>query len=143
MKFIAFAVALAASPVLPAAAQTPPLPVAAAHRGTGMKLAEFQARQRAHVMRADTDHDGRVSLAEWTAWRAAHPGPGSGRGDPVKMFHRLDANHDGYITPDEIDAQSARRFARMDANQDGLVTPDERAAMRQGGDEPAEPLSPQ
>ena len=44
----------------------------------------------------------------------------------------MDANHDGYVTPAEIDAISAQRFARMDANHDGVVTPDERRAMRGG-----------
>ena len=36
----------------------------------------------------------------------------------------LDADHDGFVTVAEIDAASAARFARMDANHDGVVTPD-------------------
>lgn len=107
-----------------------------------VSLAQFQMRQRRRMMKADTDHDGRISLAEWTAWREAHPGPHGGHGDPARQFSRLDLNHDGYITPDEIDAMSARRFARMDANHDGTVTPDEREAMGAGGADAPEPLAP-
>lgn len=136
----------------PASAQDPypPQPMThppGAHAGDGrgmasMTLAEFQMRQRNRLMKADTDHDGRISLAEWTAWHQAHPGPNGGRGDPGRMFARLDMNHDGYITPDEIDAMSAKRFAHMDANHDGVVTPDERAALHGGEGEPAQPLTP-
>jgi hypothetical protein len=138
MKVISTAVALAALSAQLAVAQTPP-PSNMALRGGAMTVAQFQARQRRQLMRADTDHDGRISLAEWTTWRAAHPG----HGDPARMFQRLDANHDGYITPDEVDALSARRFARMDVNHDGVVTPDERRAARPAGEETVQPLSPQ
>ena len=117
------------------AADTPP---AGGDRygGGSQTLAEFQARYRERVMRADADHDGRISLAEWTA---AHPprdggeGGGRGWGDPSRQFQMLDADHDGFVTPAEIDASSAARFARMDANHDGVLTPDERMAMRHGG----------
>ena len=74
--------------------------------------------------------------------------PAVGGGDSSRMFERIDANHDGYITPDEIDAASAHRFDRMDANHDGVLTPDERANGRHGygggpeSGEPAQPLSP-
>ena len=103
--------------------------------GRPVTLAEFQARYRDRLMRADTDHDGRISLAEFMATLHAQPGAdGEGRGgDPQRQFQRLDANHDGFITPAEIDAVSAERFARMDANQDGVVTPEERMAARGGG----------
>ena len=101
-------------------------------------LAEFQARYRERLMRADADGDGRITLAEWTA---AHPprdggegyGGGRGWGDPARQFQMLDADHDGFVTPAEIDASSAARFTRMDANHDGVLTPDERMAMRHGG----------
>ncbi len=85
----AFALALTQHP---AAAQTayPPLPMAppasGAHAGGGrgmgnVTLAQFQMRQRNRLMKADTDHDGRISLAEWTAWQEAHPGPNGVHGD--------------------------------------------------------------
>ena len=121
-------------------------------RGDGrpVTLAEYQARFHDRIMQADTDHDGRVSLAEWTAYRAERGKEGGGGrrggfGDPTRQFQMMDANHDGYVTPAEIDVASAERFARMDANHDGVLTPDERRAMRgggMGGGEPAQPLPP-
>ena len=98
--------------------------------GRPMTLADFQARYRDRLMRADTDHDGRISQAEFMA---AHQPGGQGRGNPIHQFEMLDSNHDGYVTPPEIDAVSAARFARMDANHDGVVTPEERMATRGGG----------
>jgi Ca2+-binding EF-hand superfamily protein len=100
-----------------------------------MTLQQFQARQVANLMRMDSDHDGRVSLAEWTAWHEAHPGRGGGRGDPARSFARLDQNHDGYITPDEMAALAARRYARMDGGAPGMGPG--------GADPPPQPLGPQ
>jgi Ca2+-binding EF-hand superfamily protein len=103
--------ALAAAPAL---AQPP----------QGVTLAQFQARRLARVMKADTDHDGRISLAEWMAAHAKGPG------DPARQFERLDADHDGFVTPAEIQPMLAKRFARLDANHDGVLSPDEIAAAR-------------
>ena len=54
----------------------------------------------------DTDHDGRWSKAEWIA---------GGRRE--KGFDRMDTNHDGYLTPDELKtgmaAMRASRAADM------------------------------
>ena len=109
--------------------------------GRAITLADYQARFRDRILQADTDHDGRVSLAEWTAYRTERSGGGEGGegrrggagfGDPTRQFQMMDANHDGYVTAAEIDAASAERFARMDANHDGVLTPDERPAMRGG-----------
>jgi hypothetical protein len=38
------------------------------------------------------------------------------------IFDRLDADHDGLISPDEAKAARARMFDRIDADRDGLVT---------------------
>lgn len=92
----------------------------------GVTLQLFQQRRLAQMMRADTDHDGRISLQEWTASRP------QGRGDPERQFARMDANHDRYLTPDEINALLAARFARLDANHDGVLSRDELAAARPG-----------
>lgn len=62
-----------------------------AHRGEWAGKRGQHMAMRGHGMmmrRADTDNDGRVSLAE--AQAAA-----------VKHFDKLDANHDGRITPEE------------------------------------------
>ena len=110
-----------------AIAQTPEVPPPTKpndQKAEGVDLATFQARHRTRLMRADADHDGRVSEAEWTAWWAAHPGKGPA--DPAKRFRRLDANGDGFVTAEEIDAVTAKRFAHLDDNHDGRVTRAER-----------------
>jgi len=100
-----------------------------------MTLQQFQDRQIANLKRMDTDHDGRVSLAEWTAWHDAHPGRGAGQADPARSFARIDLNHDGYITPDEMAAIAAKRYARMQGAAPG---------MGPGGENPPpQPLGPQ
>lgn len=135
---IALLLPISAAAIAQAPAQTPPPPGAEAPIGGNydgaMTLAQFQARQAQRMMTADTDGDGRISLAEWTAQMDARRG-GGGRGgyDPAQMFARMDTNHDGFIDKAEIDAASAERFRRMDANGDGVVSADERAAMRGGG----------
>jgi hypothetical protein len=64
-----------------------------------------------------------------------------------EMFARLDANHDGRVTPDEGRAMREQRrtemrqhaFERLDANHDGNISRDEFAqahAMRDGPDGP-------
>jgi hypothetical protein len=145
MMKIAPPVALIALLVAPAAliAQAPPmaaappagaLSAAPPAEGGSMTLAQFEARNAERMMAADTDGDGRISLAEWTAQMSGRRGGGGGGGgyDPAAMFARMDANHDGFLDKAEIDAASAERFRRMDANGDGVVTADERMASRGG-----------
>lgn len=76
-------------------------------------------------MAMDTDHDGRISAAEHAAWAKS-------------QFDQLDANHDGYVTPDELHAhmqakireRAAKMFDRIDTNHDGSISRDEmQAAM--------------
>ena len=108
-----------------------------------MTLQQFQARQVSNIMRMDADHAGRVSLAEWTAWHEAHPGRG-GRGDPARAFERLDLNHDGYITPDEVTTVAARRYARMqNGGGMGRGGPDQGGLDQGGGYPPSQQPGPQ
>jgi hypothetical protein len=100
-----------------------------------LTLQQFQARQVANLMKMDTDHDGRVSLAEWTAWHEAHPGRGGGPVDPARSFARIDVNRDGYITQDEMSAMAATRYARMQGGAPGMGPG--------GGNPPPQPLGPQ
>jgi Ca2+-binding EF-hand superfamily protein len=78
-------------------------------------------------MRADTDHDGRVSRAEYDAAASQR------RSD---WFDKLDLNKDGYISQDEMQkARETRRanlrghmdekFKEADANGDGQLSLDE------------------
>jgi hypothetical protein len=57
-----------------------------------------------------------------------------------RMFARLDANHDGRVTPDELHAMGEHRrddmrqhmFDRLDANHDGNISRDEFAQAHDG-----------
>ncbi|GJE57719.1 acid-shock protein [Methylobacterium thuringiense] len=90
----------------------------------GVDLSTFLARNRTRIMLADADHDGRVSRAEWAAWWDARPGKGPY--DPAGRFRAIDADGDGFLTDEEIDATSTKRFARLDADHDGRVVRAER-----------------
>jgi EF hand domain-containing protein len=64
-----------------------------------------------------------------------------------EMFARLDANHDGRVTPDEMHAVGEHRreemrqhmFDRMDANRDGNISREEFAAAHAGHGGPGGP----
>jgi hypothetical protein len=63
------------------------------------------------------------------------PPPPGGRGGPgghfaQRMFDRLDANHDGQLTRDEVRADAAARFDAADTNHDGVLDENEQSAMR-------------
>ena len=86
--------AVAAVPIPPSAPVPAIVPDAAPDR----------AEMRARLAAMDTDHDGRWSKAEWLA---------GGRRE--RGFDRLDANHDGFVTTDELRAgMAAMRAARVD-----------------------------
>jgi Ca2+-binding EF-hand superfamily protein len=105
----------------------------------GLSFDQWSAHARERLMALDTDHDGKISKAEFAAGPmmmgrhrkgGATDDANAPKPDGARMFDRLDANHDGYLDPTEINAMLARRFARQDANHDGVLTPDERHAMR-------------
>lgn len=120
----AVAVAQTTTPA-PAPAQTTPDSSTAAKADqtkSGLTLEKFEARREKAFMRGDTDNDGKVSLAEWTAFQTAR----KAKGDPAKSFARMDANKDGFVDKGELDALLAKRFARLDKNGDGVLGADER-----------------
>lgn len=65
---------------------------------------------------------------------AANAFPGGQRGGPgmeMPGFEELDANGDGVVTTEELEAIGAARFAELDTNGDGSVSPEEMQAMMQ------------
>ena len=54
-------------------------------------------------------------------------GPRGPRG-PMIQFEAMDANNDGKITQDEIEAHAAARFAETDTNGDGTISIEEMVA---------------
>jgi Ca2+-binding EF-hand superfamily protein len=43
----------------------------------------------------------------------------------ARWFNRTDLNHDGYLTPDELEADAERYFDVLDTDHDGQIDPDE------------------
>jgi Ca2+-binding EF-hand superfamily protein len=98
------------------------------------------------MMRADTNGDGKISRAEYTAMSeqrfarmdknsdgaitADEVGDMAGRG-PGGGVMAADTDHDGKVSHAEFTAMATARFARMDANSDGDITADEMPAPRQ------------
>lgn len=120
----AAAVAQTTTPA-PAPAQSTPDTAAPAkpdQTKSGLTLEKFESRREKAFMRADTDNDGKVSLAEWTAFQTAR----KAKGDPAKSFARMDTNKDGFVDKGELDALLAKRFAKLDKNGDGVLSADER-----------------
>jgi Ca2+-binding EF-hand superfamily protein len=111
--------------------------------------AQTGGRMSAMLDNADTDHDGRVTRAEYIEARKAmfdkldrnHDGVVSpddfGRlkrfrpkaADKIELFIKAtDGDHDGRVTRAELDAAPTIMFDRMDANHDGAIDNNERAA---------------
>jgi hypothetical protein len=89
-----------------------------------ISLEEMQHKHVAKVMRFDRDGDGRISHAEYAALlqHRAQRHPGRGGKD---RFARLDLNHDGYVTPDEVNQVVARHFGRRDPSHTGYIPADQ------------------
>jgi EF hand len=90
---------------------------------------EFLARPTQMFDRLDANHDGVISADERSAMRAqmAEHHRERGAGDRPNP----DANGDHQISRAEFASMGAAMFDRMDANHDGRVTSDEMEAMHQ------------
>lgn len=100
-------------------------------------LAEFKAARVGMMLRSDANHDGKVSKAELEAGMAAMRGAGGGApkgpgGGGGMMFAMMDGNKDGFLTRPEIEKMVERRFQRIDVNGDGSLSAGEMQAMRGG-----------
>jgi len=160
MKTMLIAAALAGTALTGAAAyaqdQGPPPPADAPALAPHMDRApitraDFIARADRRFDHMDANHDGVVTIDEMGAMGrhrmappaagdtppppggddAAAPAPASPMaGFAQRMFDRLDANHDGKLIRDEVDADAAARFDATDANHDGTLDANEQAGMR-------------
>ncbi|GAA0330069.1 EF-hand domain-containing protein [Sphingomonas oligophenolica] len=109
--------------------------------------AEFAAQAAAHFAKLDANGDGQISGEEMKAMmERMHEGMGGrhgpgGAGGPdgammppppagpmggpghhgARMLERLDTNHDGRISRDEMRAEMDRHFDKLDANHDGFI----------------------
>ncbi len=97
---------------------------------TQAEIAAFRAGRFAEV---DTNGDGVVTLEEFTAQAVARATERA-----AEMFARLDADGDGALSRDALEARGAlgpvdegRMFARLDADGDGAVSLEEFEAMKE------------
>lgn len=86
---------------------------------------ELQALGAARFAALDADGDGQVSRQEFMDHQGAQAAERAGR-----MFDRLDADADGVLGRDAIEARrggfdAARMIGRLDADEDGAVTREE------------------
>lgn len=113
-----------------------------------ISLAEMQAGQTERFARMDVDRDGRLTREERKAGRQAMrlQRMGQRAERQAAMFARRDADRNGALSQAETPARLAPHFAHFDANRDGGVTAQElqagrvamRAAMRaERGPKPA------
>jgi Ca2+-binding EF-hand superfamily protein len=84
--------------MLVAAAQAEPRPIVVTGRGGIPFISPMGEPFRARSVGEDT-------LARW--------------------FYQADRNHDGFLTPDEMQADAKRFFATIDSNEDGEIDPEE------------------
>jgi hypothetical protein len=111
--------------------------------------AQMMAQVKTTFNRADTNHDGFMSRAEFAARmnvvlnREAPPT----KADAQRMldaanraFDDVDANHDGKLSLAEASKRPLAAFDMMDANHDGILTVAEKAAAHQQA--PALPTGP-
>lgn len=97
---------------------------------SGMTLEQFQARNTDKMFeRLDTNKDGKISPEEFAAFREgnakadAKVEKAGKRGQ--RMFARFDKDKDGALSRAEASDVLAWRFKRMDANNDGILTIEE------------------
>jgi Ca2+-binding EF-hand superfamily protein len=86
-----------------------------------------QQKMEAEFTKLDTNHDGQLSKAEFMA---AAPQLKS-RVTPQQFIGAMDANKDGKISLQELEARPLAAFNKLDANHDGTVTAAELQAARQ------------
>jgi Ca2+-binding EF-hand superfamily protein len=75
----------------------------------------------------DANRDGFITLDELRAYHQAHKGEQRG-----EMWKTLDANGDGKLSREEVAGHPrlAKEFDAIDANKDGFLSPDELQAAR-------------
>ena len=101
-----------------------------------VSLAEYEAGRMMQFKRMDTNGDGALSFAEIDAASAAAAQRGGPMADMMKArndaLKAADANGDQSISADEFKAYVDAEFKKMDTNADGYLTPDEMQAAMGG-----------
>ncbi|HTM45320.1 MAG TPA: hypothetical protein VL137_10220 [Polyangiaceae bacterium] len=97
-----------------------------------LQLSELPAEKRDRMAAADSNKDGALSQDELKAFFEAHRGERGGRGmghghfDPAKF----DSNHDGQLQVSELPPHMQKWLADADANKDGILNKEEMDANK-------------
>ncbi len=97
------------------------------NRDGSITRAEAREARLAAFERADANHDGHLSEAE------RNTGGGNGNGMMRQGLGAADTNGDGRVSRDEALAAPYRGFDRLDANNDGVISSQEMQAVRRFG----------
>jgi Ca2+-binding EF-hand superfamily protein len=89
--------------------------------------AEFNVESANVFKRMDKNGDGKLASDEMHGWRGGHPGGHF-------FLARMDQNHDGEITKAEFTAASDAMFQKLDKNGDGVISKDEMHMSKPGAD---------
>lgn len=122
MKLQMFAGALALGLAMPAVAQMPQGPIS---------RADFLAGNKAQFAALDANHDGVVTKDELVAAMTARFGSAPPQPIVDRIFASLDTNGDGKATADEVEKHAEERFDKWDTNHDGTLSPEEIQAGQQ------------
>jgi Ca2+-binding EF-hand superfamily protein len=123
MKYVMFAGALTLGLAMPIAAQMPTGPIS---------KADFMARGKAQFDASDTNHDGVLTKEELTAVIAQRMGSTPPQQMVDAIFAAMDRDRDGKVSAAEGEALRAATFDRLDTNHDGTLSPEELTAAQQG-----------
>ena len=88
--------------------------------------AQTRAKAMAEFKQLDTNKDGKLSPEEFAAVASVKANQ-----TPAQMLQNLDTNKDGKVSADEFKAPRLAVFNKVDANHDGTITPEE--LQRAGG----------
>jgi Ca2+-binding EF-hand superfamily protein len=87
--------------------------------------AEFDAQSQAMFKRLDKNGDGKIEAAELPQRHWTQMGS--------RMFDKMDTNGDGKVTKAEFTAANDQLFQKLDVNGDGVITKDEMTAAQHHG----------
>jgi Ca2+-binding EF-hand superfamily protein len=91
------------------------------------RIAQLRSRAEAEFAKLDTNKVGSLSKAEFMA---VAPQTSSATPNGAAIVTQLDKNKDGKVTADEFRAPRLTAFDRIDANHDGTLSPAERQAAQ-------------